>query len=167
MKVRYTTTILRFDKKGEKTGWTYIDVPSDVAGQIKPGNKKSFRVKGRLDSFPVKGIALLPMGGGNFIIPLNAAIRKGIGKRDGAMLMVELEEDKEPFRLDADLMACLEDEPAAKKFFNSLPGSHQKYFSKWIASAKTEVTKSKRIASAVSGLAQKMNFAEVIRIMRK
>jgi hypothetical protein len=166
MKARYTTMILKFKTKGEKTGWTYIDVPADVAQQIKPGNKKSFRVKGKLDKFPMKGIALLPMGSGNFILPLNGTLRKGIGKRDGAMLRVELEEDHEPLKLDVALMECLADEPAALKFFNSLPKSHQHYFSKWIAGAKTEDTKAKRIAAAVNGLALRQNYAEVLRGMR-
>ncbi len=166
MKVRYKTSILKFKKKGEKTGWTYIDVPADVAQQLKPGTKKSFRVKGRLDKFAIKGVALIPMGGGDFIIPLNAAIRKGIGKRDGAMLEVVLEEDTTPIKLDSELMECLADEPAALNFFNTLPKSHQHYFSKWVASAKTEITKAKRIAAAVNGLALKQNFAEILRGMR-
>jgi len=166
MKVQYTTTILKFKKKGEKTGWTYIDVPCDVAQQLKPGNKKSFRVKGRLDNFSIKGVALLPMGQGDFIIPLNGAIRKGIGKRDGAMLKVVLEEDTDPLKLNAELMECLADEPAALSFFNSLAKSHQNYFSKWVAEAKTEETKAKRIAAAVDGLANGLNYAEVLRGLR-
>lgn len=47
--VIYNTLILRFGNMGEKTGWTYIEVPADIAGQIMPGQRKSFRVKGRLD----------------------------------------------------------------------------------------------------------------------
>ena len=83
--VQFTTTIHKFDKQGEKTGWTYIEIPADVAQKMKPGNKKSFRVKGKLDSFNISGIALLPMGGGVFIMALNATMRKGIGKRHGAI----------------------------------------------------------------------------------
>ena len=79
--IEFTTTIKQFDKQGEKTGWTYIDIPSDIAEKLMPGNRKGFRVKGKLDSFPFKGVALLPMGGGNFILTLNADIRKGIRKK--------------------------------------------------------------------------------------
>ncbi|HYJ64643.1 MAG TPA: DUF1905 domain-containing protein [Parafilimonas sp.] len=84
--VKFTTTILKFNEQGEKTGWTYIEIPADIAQQIKPNNKKSFRVKGKLDNYAIKSIALLPMGNGNFIMPLNAAMRKATGKRKGAML---------------------------------------------------------------------------------
>ena len=43
--IKFTATILKFDKQGEKTGWTYIIIPSEMAQQLYPGNKKSFRVK--------------------------------------------------------------------------------------------------------------------------
>jgi hypothetical protein len=161
--VKYTTTILKFEKQGEKTGWTYIEVPADIAEKLKPGNKRSFRVKGKLDSYAISGIALLPMGGGSFIMALNADMRKGIGKRYGAMLKVQLEEDKKGFVFNKDFMDCLNDEPTAIEFFKSLPGSHQKYFSKWIDSAKTDPTKTKRIAWAVTALAKKQGYAEMIR----
>jgi hypothetical protein len=165
--VKYTTTILKFDKQGEKTGWTYIEVPADIAEKLKPGNKKSFRVKGKLDSFAIAGIALLPMGGGSFIMALNADMRKGIGKRYGAMLKVQLEEDKKGFVFNKDFMDCLTDEPTAIEFFKTLAGSHQKYFSKWIDSAKTEPTKTKRIAWAVSALAKKQGYPEMLRSHKK
>ena len=84
--VLFSTTIHKFDKQGEKTGWTYLEIPADIAQQLVPGNKKSFRVKGKLDNHSIKGVALLPMGGGTFIMPLNSAMRKGIGKRQGAQL---------------------------------------------------------------------------------
>ncbi|MCX6292213.1 MAG: YdeI/OmpD-associated family protein [Bacteroidetes bacterium] len=167
MKVLFTVTIQRFKDKGEKTGWTYIDVPADVAQRLKPGFKKSFRVKGKLDGFSIKGIALIPMGGGDYIMPLNAGLRKGIGKRAGAMLKVNIEADDSPVLLDADLVECLDDDPDASDFFKSLSKSHQNYFSKWIASAKTEETKAKRIAHAVQALSRKLNFAEMLRSLKK
>lgn len=161
--VQFTTIIRRFEKQGEKTGWTYISIPADIAQQLKPGHKQSFRVKGKLDKHSISGIAILPMGGGSFIMPLNATMRKALGKRTGAMLNVKLTEDKEPFKMNADFMACLDDEPAAKSYFESLTGSHQRYFSKWIDSAKTDETKTKRIAKAVSALARKWGYPEMIR----
>ena len=164
--VKFVTTILKFKEQGEKTGWTYIAIPADVAQKIKPGTKKSFRVKGKLDDFPVHQVALIPMGGGEFIMPLNGMIRKGIGKRHGAMLRVALEEDKTPLLLNPEMMECLADEPDALGFFKQLPKSHQHYFSKWIASAKTEATKAKRIAQAVNGLMHGQNFSQMLRAVK-
>ena len=163
MAVKFTTTILKFERKGEKTGWTYIEIPADISSKLKPGNKKSFRIKGKLDNFLISKTALLPMGDGAFILPLNAAIRQRIGKRSGAMLKVQIEEDKSDFIFNSDLMVCLEDEPAAIKHFEKLPGSHQRYFSKWIDTAKTDTTQAKRIAMAVNALARGLGFPEMLR----
>ncbi len=163
MIINFTTVILKFDKQGEKTGWTYIEVPEDIAQQLKPDNKKSFRVKGKLDNFAIKAVALLPMGAGNFIMPINGAMRKAIGKRHGAQLKVELEADNKPLKLSEDFMTCLADEPKALVTFNKIPKSVQNYFSKWIESAKTEPTKAKRIARAVNALARSQTFQEMIR----
>jgi Domain of unknown function (DUF1905)/Bacteriocin-protection, YdeI or OmpD-Associated len=165
--IQYTTTIHRFEKQGEKTGWTYIEIPADIAQKIKPGNKKSFRVKGKLDNFKITGVSLLPMGGGAFIMPVNATMRKAIGKRHGAMVKVWLEEDEKPYQLNKDFMECLADEPKAIAFFNAIPRSFQNYFSKWIESAKTEPTRVKRIAQAVNGLSQEQNFSEFMRSLKK
>ncbi len=161
--VEYKTTILKFDKKGEKTGWTYIDVPADVAEQLMPNNKRSFRVKGKLDRHAIKQVALIPMGNGNFIIPVNAEMRKALGKKEGAQVLVSITVDKAAFKFDEDFIACLEIEPEALSYFKTLSASHQKYFSKWIESAKTVETKVKRITLAVSALSREMGYSEMIR----
>ena len=160
------TSLKKFADQGEKTGWTYIEIPADIAQKLKPGNKKSFRVKGSLDKHKITGVSLLPMGGGAFILAVNAAMRKGIGKRHGAMVKVQLEEDKKPFKFNKDFIACLEDEPEAMSFFKILAGSHQRYISKWIDDAKTEPTRTKRIAQAVTALSKKMGFPEMVRDLK-
>lgn len=161
--VLFSATLHKFDKQGEKTGWTYFEIPADIVQQIKPGNNKSFRVKGKLDNYKISGVALLPMGGGAFIMPVNGEMRKSIGKRHGAMLNVQLEEDKNPFKFNNDFIECLADEPKAKLFFETLSGSHQRYFSKWIDSAKTDETKAKRIAMSVNALAKKWGYPQMLR----
>lgn len=161
--VKFSSTIEKFGAKGEKTGWTYLIILADIARKIKPGTKQSFRVKGRLDNFSISGVALLPMGQGDFMMPLNAALRKGIGKRNGAMLQVYIEEDESEYKLNAEFMECLKDEPEALNFFNSLSGSHQRYYSKWIDSAKTDATKAKRIAQSITGFLMKRGFPEMLK----
>lgn len=161
--VRFTVTINKFGSKGEKTGWTYFEVPAAIAQELKPGNKKEFKVKGKLDKYAIKRTSLIPMGGGRFIMALNADMRRAIGKKEGALLDVQLTEDKSDFVFNADFIECLKDEPAAYKHFQSLTGSHQRYFSKWIDSAKTDPTKTKRIAMAVNALAKGWGYPEMVR----
>ena len=161
--VKFKAVILQFDRQGEKTGWSYISIPKEIAVEIKPGMKKSFRVKGKLDSHSISKTSLLPMGEGNFILPLNADIRKAIHKKKGAMLNVQLQEDSERLSICQELLECLEDFPLAKKKFNALPGSHQRYYSKWIETAKTIQTKSKRITMTINAMERNMSYGEMLR----
>jgi hypothetical protein len=166
--IEFNTIILQFAEQGEKTGWSYIDVPADLAQQLKPGNKKSFRVRGMLDGFAVKGMALMPMGEGNFIMALKAEVRKGIHKNAGAMLHVSIEEDTEyKVEVPDDLQECFGFEPEALDFFNSLPKSHRDYFIKWIDGAKTNETRAKRIVNTVNAMLRKLGYAEMLRAMKK
>lgn len=166
--LEYTTIILKFGEQGEKSGWTYIDVPADIAQQLKPGNRKSFRVKGFLDLYKFEGIALLPMGEGHFIMALNADIRKGIRKSEGAMLFVKLEVDNEySIQPPAELLECLVEDLESLEYFNGLPKSHRDYFINWINSAKTEPTRANRIVQMVNAMAQKMDYPQMIRANRK
>ncbi len=165
--IQFEALIKKFAEQGEKTGWTYIEIPESIAQELLPGNKKEFKVKGCLGKHVIHQKSLMPLGGGSFIMALNAEIRKAIGKTKGAMLSVKLEVDPSPITLSPDLMQCLADEPSALDFFKSLTGSHQKYFSKWIESAKTEVTKAKRIAMAVSALSKKWGYPEMLRAAKK
>jgi Domain of unknown function (DUF1905)/Bacteriocin-protection, YdeI or OmpD-Associated len=160
---KFTATIHQFGEQGEKTGWTYIEVPESVTEKLQPGKKKSYRVKGKLDKYSIAAVALIPMGGGRFIIPLNTAMRKGISKKKGAVLQVALAYDPEPLKAPAGFLECLEDEPEAKHFFDSLKQSNRTYFIKWMAGVKSENAVAKRMAQVIKALAQQQDFVAMIR----
>jgi len=164
--VSFEAVIQQFNRQGEKTGWTYIEIPADVAQQINPGVRVGYRIKGKLDSHLLNGSSLLPMGGGTFILPINAAIRKSIKKRLGEMVLVQMEVDHSEVKLSTDLLACLEDAPDAYAYFQTLSKSHKNYFSKWVEDAKTDATKAKRIEQAVAGCEMRMEYGEMIRYFR-
>jgi hypothetical protein len=165
--ITFSTKIQRFAKNGEKTGWSYIEVSSRQAEQLNPGCKKSYRIKGQLDNFKIQKTALLPMGDGKFILPMNAKLRKGTGKAAGDTVKVKFEIDESPMKLSADFVDCLKDDIRAYDFFNTLPKGHQRYFSNWIESAKTIQTKTKRITMAVVALASGLGYGEMIRANKK
>lgn len=161
--LQFNTTIKKFNGKGEKTGWSYIEIPVSLAQKLKPVNKKSFRVKGKLDDFSFENIALLPMGKGDFIMALKVDIRRKIKKQKGDSVIVKIEVDNSPIKLNAELIECLSDEPEGFSFFNTLTPGHRKYFSNWIESAKTDTTKTKRIAQALNALSNHQGYGEMIR----
>ena len=159
--IKFTTTIKKFGQQGEKTGWTYIEIPAKLAQQLSE-NKKGFRVKGKLDHYAFSQSSLLPMGGGDFIMTLNATTRKAIKKQKGATVEVQMQVDESELKPVPELIECLQDEPAAFKYFDGLPKSHQNYFSNWIKSAKTEATRARRIAAVVSAMENHWDFRQML-----
>lgn len=164
--IKYNAVIEKFGERGEKTGWTYIIIPAYIAQQLKPDCKKSFRVKGKFDKVEVKQLALLPIGEGDYIIPLNSAMRKKLGKQKGDTVSINLKEDTSKLLLSPDLLECLQDDEKALKHFNKLSPSHQRYYSNWIESAKTAATKARRIAHTLDGLSKGFHYGEMMRELK-
>jgi hypothetical protein len=77
-------------------------------------------VKGRLDACRIERVALMPMGEGDFIMAVNAIMRKEIRKNVGATIKVELAMDNTEIKPPAALIECLKDEPAAWAQYQSL-----------------------------------------------
>ena len=163
MKIEFSTTILQFDKQGEKTGWSYIEISKSQAHKLNPGCKVSFRVKGTLDNYVFERVALMPMGDGTFSMPINGKIRKALQKHPGSNIRVAMAVDKRELPASRDLMDCLSEDPEALAFFKSLPKYHQNYFTNWIEGAKTTQTKTKRITISIDALSKKQGFREVLR----
>ncbi len=159
---RFTAIIHQFKENAEKTGWTYIEIPADIAGKLHPENKKTFRVKGKLDKHPIAGVALFPRGDGSFMMPLNADMRKGTAKKKGGMLVVQLSLDTAPVAMPPGFADCLADEPGAKLFFEGLKPSHRNYFIKWIGGVKGEAAVAKRIAQVITALVKKQDFVSML-----
>lgn len=161
--IHFKAIIEKFGSQGEKTGWTYILIPSEWAEKMNKGIKTSYRVKGFLDQIAIQGVAIIPMGRGDFILPLNASLRKQLQKNKNDELEVKLIVDTVAYELNTDMMDCLQEEKEAYDYFMSFPRSHQNYYSKWVESAKTDTTKAKRIAKIIRAMLLKQSYAEMIR----
>jgi hypothetical protein len=161
--IKFTTTIEIDSRDPDKKGWSFIIINKTLSNKLNPGVRKGFRVKGKLDSFEIRQTSLLPVTGERFMLPFNAAMRKGTGKKAGDKIVVQLELDKKPLKLSEDLLVCLKDEPVAEAYFKKLPPSHQRYFSKWIEEAKTATTREKRITLALKALSRQMHFGLMLR----
>jgi hypothetical protein len=165
--INYTAIIHQFAEKGEKTGWTYLDIPAHIAHEIKPDCKISFRVKGKLDTINIEGIALVSMGEGDFILPIKKDLKKKIGKSNGAPVSISIEEDKDfKYEIPVDLATCFDDVDGTLDYFLSRPKSHQNYFIRWIGEAKTESTRVKRLIMTVNAMIEKLDYGEMIRLIK-
>ena len=156
--------IEKFETNGEKTGWSYIFIPNAVAEQIKPGERRCIRVKGSIDEVEISGVGIMPMGHGDFIMALNKPLRKLLRKEAGAKVVLNLLFDSD-FKIEMpdDLEICLSDEEELLQRFLEMPKSHQNYFINWLNTAKTEVTRTKRLVMIVNATFNNMDFGAMIR----
>ncbi len=58
--IEFPTIILQFKDQSQKTDWICIEILADIAQDLKPGNKKSLRVKGELDQYAFSSLASMP-----------------------------------------------------------------------------------------------------------
>ena len=145
----------RFDGKG---GWTYARIPEVLKG--KGAHFGFVKIKGSIDGYEIKKYHLMPMKEGGLFLPVKADIRKKIGKEAGDMVHIIIYPDTDELEVPGEFQLCLEDEPKALKFFNSLSESERRYYINWIYSAKKQETKIDRMARAIIRLSQRLKMYE-------
>lgn len=137
-------------------GWTYAPIP-----EVPQDKKAPFgwvKVKGSIDGVEIKKHHLMPMGNGELGLSVKAEIRKKIKKQAGDYVHVVLYLDEEPSEIPEELQLCLQDEPRALEFFNSLAENERHNYVKWIYSAKTDRAKVARMAKAIDRLASNLKY---------
>lgn len=133
-----------------KGGWTFARIPEILQDKSKPFGW--VKVRGSIDGYEIRKFHLMPMGDGKLFLPVKAEIRKKINKKEGDYVHVILYPDHEPLEVPEEMLLCLQDEPSALKFFNTLSESEQNFYVQWIYSAKKEETKVDRLAKTVNRL---------------
>ncbi len=166
--IKFDAEIEKFESNGDKTGWSYVFIPQEVADQIKPNNRREVRVRGLIDQVSVTGMCMMPVKGDGFILPLNKPLRRQLRKEEGAKVQLSLAFDAD-FKIEMpdDLEVCLAQEEGLLEHFLSMPKSHQNYFINWLNTAKTEVTRTKRLVMIINAIANKWDFGIMIRKERE
>lgn len=142
-----------------KGGWTYAAIPEILQNKNNPFGW--VQVKGRIDNFELKRYKLMPMGNGQLFLPVNAAIRRKIGKAEGDLVHITLFADHSFKALPAELFACFNNEPPALlSTFKSFKQGEQQAYLDWIYNAKTEQAKADRIILMMKKLEQKKRLLD-------
>lgn len=135
-----------------KGGWTYAVLQGVMASKKNPFGWK--KVRGTIDGHEIRHYHLMSMGHLQLFLPVNAAIRKKIRKEAGQWVDVVLHPEEELFVVPRWIEECFKQEPQAWSFFVQLSESEQKHYVKWIEGAKKDVTKTRRIVTAMERLAR-------------
>ena len=136
-----------------ETGRTaYIEIPFSIEKEW--GTKAMVKVKADIDGYIHRGL-LMPYGKkGVHYLGLRADVMKAMNKNPGDVVTVTLEQDlaERIVEVPEELNKALGKNKKAKEIFDKLSYSHRKEYSEWIASAKKEETRSRRISKAIEAL---------------
>ncbi|MCF8276249.1 MAG: YdeI/OmpD-associated family protein [Flavobacteriales bacterium] len=139
----------KFSGKG---GWTYAAIPEVPKNPHTPFGW--VRVRGSIDGFRLEKCKLQPMGNGQLFLPVNATIRKKIGKEAGDTVHIILFEEEISEQIRLELRLCLENEPEEiRDTFYHLSDFLQDNYLGWLQDAKTEEEKANRILKLIEELA--------------
>jgi hypothetical protein len=129
---------------------TGIAVPPDVLESLGAGKRPAVRVtiNGHTYRTTVGSVD------GQAMLPVSAEVRQGAGVAAGDEVEVEIELDTAPREVTVppDFAAALDQDPAARRFFDGLSYSNKRRFTLPIEEAKSAETRERRIAKAVSQL---------------
>ncbi len=143
--MKFRTTI----ELGGKTA-TGIRVPAEVVEALGKGKRPPVLVT----IGPHTYRSTVAAYGDLFMLPLSAENRAAAGVAAGDEVEVDVELDAAPreVAVPADFAEALGREPDARRFFDGLSYSQQRWFVLGIEDAKTDETRARRIAQAVARL---------------
>jgi hypothetical protein len=143
-------TVHRFETvlAAEGSG-VFIEIPLDVPavfGRARPA------VRVTVNEHPFR--STVAVYGGRYYLPVKRAVREAAGVAAGDAVVVGLEADEEPRAVEppAELAAALAADPAAGAAFAGLSYTHQREYAEWVAEAKRDDTRRRRVEQAVAML---------------
>jgi hypothetical protein len=122
-----------------------LDVPA-VFGKARPP------VRGTINGQPFR--STVAVYGGRSYLPVNRALRQAAGVAAGDAVVIELEADDQPRTVEPPpaLASALAADPEAKTAFDGLSFTHQREYAEWVAEAKREATRRRRVEQATQML---------------
>jgi Bacteriocin-protection, YdeI or OmpD-Associated/Domain of unknown function (DUF1905) len=140
----------RFETELEAEGsGVFFQVPLDVPAVF---GKARAPVSGTINGQPFR--STVAVYGGRYYLPVNRALREAAGVAAGDAVVIVLEADEQPRTVDppAELAGALAADPGAKAAFDGLSYTHQREYAEWVAEAKREATRRRRVEQAVQML---------------
>jgi hypothetical protein len=142
---RFTATL----QDSGRGGGHWLEVPFDAKEAFGAARAA---VEGTLNDSPFRG--RLSVYGGKTYLGLNKEVRAAAHIEVGDEVEVVLHRDDSPRQVEVpqELLIAFERDSAAKAAFDKLAFTHRKEYARWIAEAKKEETRERRVAKAVEML---------------
>jgi hypothetical protein len=123
------------------------------------GFRARMRVKGTIDGIPFRS-SLIPRRGGEVFVVVNSEMRARIGKTEGQTVRLELELDSRSvvFRVPPAFRQALHSDSKANAVFEALTLSQRLAYVRWIAGAKQDATRDRRVVAAIKRLGRGERF---------
>ena len=141
-RLSFTTTL---QKRGPAAA---VVLDEDQVGTIGEGAKR-FPVRATVNGYTWRtSVARM---GGEFLVGLNKEVRQGAGAEAGDTVEVTLELDTAPRDVEVPeaLSTALERDATAKAAFEGMAYTHRKEYARWVAEAKRDDTRERRVAQAI------------------
>lgn len=128
-----------------------VVLSDDQVAEVGEG-RKAFPVRATINGYTWAG--RVSRMGGEFLLGLSREVRTGAGVEAGDEVTVTIALDEAPREVDvpAALAQALEGDATAKATFDALAFTHRKEFARWIAEAKKDETRERRVAQALQML---------------
>ncbi len=136
--------------KEGRGGGALVEIPFSVHEEY--GTHGQVRVTATFDGEPYRG-SIAPMGG-RHMLGIAKAIRATIGKSVGDTVHVVVQQDTAPREVEvpAELRDALAEDATAAATFDGLAYTYRKEYAGWIAGAKREETRRRRLGKALEKL---------------
>lgn len=142
----------RFEGKLEPAngGGAYVALPPAVVAALGGGTR--VRVRGTLNGVDFRSNTM-PTGGGA-ALGVHRATRDAAGAAFGELVAIEVEPDDDPRTIPVppELAAALAEDAAARARFDRLAPSHRREYATWVAEAKREETRARRVEQTLARL---------------
>lgn len=134
---------------GEEGERPLVEVPFDVKERF---GRARAPVRGTVDGADFR--TTVAVYGGRYYLGFNKEIRDRAGIAIGDEVEVALELDREPRTVEVPpaLAGALERDPQAKAAFDGLSYTHRNEYARWVAEAKRDETRERRVEKAVAML---------------
>ncbi|MBV6458381.1 MAG: hypothetical protein HONBIEJF_01508 [Fimbriimonadaceae bacterium] len=131
--------------------WLLLPLPAEADSQ--PFSREETMIEGTIDGFPFRA----PLGSDG--IRISAAVQQAVGAQAGDQVVIEITRvGEEPeVRVPADFQRALDSaSPKVQSLWHGITPLARREWVRWIASAKQEVTRAKRIEVGMDKLSKGM-----------